>query len=329
MTIRGPSPADMLLFAAVVTEGSFTRAAAKHGTTKQSVSERVARLEGQLGVRLLERTTRRVRPTEIGFAYFERCRRIAAEVDEANHEARARQVEPSGTLRISAPYLFGRRFLGPIVAGYMKDLPKVSVEIHLGDRRVNLVEEGFDLAIRAGRLDDSSLTAKRLGDVRTSTVAAPSFLRRTPLRDRKALATAHAIGIRAEEEWFVGGRRVSVRPRLVVNDLEIACGAAIEGLGVAHLPEIVTADHLAAGRLRRVLEGAPELVPVFAVFPSRRFLSAKVRAFVDRLTDERVLATYGASLGLGRGEAQGGRAANERAKAKVKAERSADSAPRG
>lgn len=319
----------MLLFAAVVAEGSFTRAAAKHGTTKQSVSERIARLEGQLGVRLLDRTTRRVRPTEIGVAYFERCRRIAGEVDEANHEARARQVEPSGTLRISAPYLFGRRFLGPIVAGYMKDFPEVSVDVHLGDRRVNLVEEGFDLAIRAGRLDDSSLTARRLGDVRTSTVAAPSFLRRTPLRDRKALATADGIGIRAEEEWSVGGRRVVVRPRLVVNDLEIACDAAVRGLGVAHLPEIVTADHLETGRLRRVLEGTPEVVPVFAVFPSRRFVSAKVRAFLERLTDERVLGAYGVSLGPARGESPGGRAANESAKDETKTKRAADSAPRG
>lgn len=273
----------MLLFAAVVEEGSFTRAARVHGITKQSVSDRISRLEASLGVRLLERTTRRLRLTEIGSLYFERCRRIASEIEEANQEARSRQYQPSGVLRISAPYLFGRRFLGPIVASYSREYANVEIELALGDRRVDLLAEGFDLAIRVGALDDSSISSRKLGSVRSSTVASRRLLERTPLRRRADLAQLDAIGMRRDEIWPVLGRSAPVRPRIVVNDLELACGLAVAGLGVAHLPELVTADHLQAGRLVRVLERAPLLVPVFALFPSRQFLPIKVRAFVDQL----------------------------------------------
>ena len=278
-----PSPRDLLLFATVVTEGSFTRAARAHGITKQSVSDRISRLEASLGVRLLERTTRRLRLTEIGSLYVERCRRIAAEIEEANQEARSRQYQPSGVLRVSAPYLFGRRFLGPIVAAYAKEHANVAIELVLGDRRVDLLEDGFDLAIRVGALDDSSIASRKLGSVRSSTVASRRLLERTPLRRRADLAQVDLIGMRRDESWPIQGRRAPVRARIVVNDFEIACGLAVAGLGVAHLPELVTAEHLRAGRLVRVLESAPLLVPVFALFPSRQFLPIKVRAFVDQL----------------------------------------------
>ena len=147
----------MLLFAAVVREGSFTRAARQLGITKQTASERVKHLAERLGVRLLERTTRHLRLTDPGAAYYARCAAIAAQIDEANSEAQQRQAEPVGLLRVSAPVLYGRRFLAPVVADYLGRYPRVRVELTLADRRMNLIEEGLDLAIRIGPLDDSSL----------------------------------------------------------------------------------------------------------------------------------------------------------------------------
>lgn len=288
MTIE-PSLPDMLLFAAVVREASFTRAAAKLGITKQSASARLTRLETQLGARLLERTTRRMRPTDLGAVYFERCQLIAAAVDEANQEVRSRQASPTGSLRIAAPVLFGRRFLAPIVAAYARDFPSVHVEIVLGNRRRNLVEEGFDLAIRVGALDDSTLSARRLGTARVSTVASPRFLATCPVDAPEALSRVACIGMQTVEDWWVAGKRRRIRPRLVVNDLELAADAALAHVGVAHLPELVTRDHLRARRLRRVCETTPLTVPVFAVYPSRQFLPLKVRAFVERLGADRAI----------------------------------------
>lgn len=292
---------EMFVFVSVVSEGGFTRAARKLGVTKQSVSERVARLESHLGVRLLERTTRSVKPTEIGQVYFERCRAIAGEVAEANEEARSRQLKPSGSLRISAPYLFGRRFLSPIVAEYMREYRDVQIEVVLGDGRVRLLEDGFDLAIRAGALTDSSLTSRLLGTVRVSTVVSPALLGRAKLEDGRDLAKFGCVGMRPEETWNVHGTPFVVRPSLVVNDLEFVCSAAMEGLGVAQLPELVTKDALAEKRLRRVLEREPFRVPVYAVFPSRQFLPVKVRSFVERLVAARLLDTSAASSPSRRG----------------------------
>ena len=288
MTIE-PGLPEMLLFAAVVREGGFTAAARRLGIAKQSVSDRVARLEGRLGVRLLERTTRRVRPTDAGARYFERCHRIATEVDEANQEVRARQAEPTGLLRITAPYLFGRRFLGPIITDYLRRYPRVRLDLVLGDRRANLIEDGFDLAIRVGTLADSSLSARLLGNARISTVVSPAFLAAHRLEKPNDLEAVDCIGIQETEEWSVRDRRLQLRPNLVVNDLEIACNAVVAGLGAGQLPELLTREHLNAGRLVRVFEGKPQRVPVFVVYPSRQFLAARVRAFIDALVAARSL----------------------------------------
>lgn len=284
------SAADLLSFVAVVRDGSFTKAAASLGMTKQAVSGRVARLEARLGVRLLERTTRRVRTTEAGSAFYERCRSIAAQIDEAEREARDRQATPTGLLRVSAPYLFGRRFLAPLIADYMRGHPEVRVELVLADRRANLVEEGFDLAIRVGSLDDSSLAARRLGRVRVSVVGGREFAqRKRPVRADE-LAALPTIGIRPSEDWMVGRKKHRVRPALVVNDLEIACDAAVAGSGVANLPELITRSHLERGALRRLFPDDEVFVPVHAVYPSREFLSQKVRVFIDALVAAEMLS---------------------------------------
>ncbi len=276
------SPADMLLFAAVVRDGSFTQAAKHFGITKQTVSERVAHLEEQLGVRLLERTTRRMRVTDVGATYYERCAAIAAQIDEANGEVRQEQAEPVGLLRVSAPTLYGRRFLAPVVSDYLRRYPRARVDLALADRRVNLIEEGFDLAIRIGELDDSSLTARKLGEGHAYYVASASFLKEYGTPSAKELRSARCIGMRPFETWVAGGITSKIEPVLVVNDLEIACEAAVSGVGIARLPSLVCRTPVMDGRLQ-VLFGPDNtmLQGVFAVYPSRRYLAKRVKVFLD------------------------------------------------
>jgi len=284
MTISIP-PADMLLFAAVVREGGFTRAAAQLGITKQTVSERIAKLEERLGVRLLERTTRRIRVTDTGASYYERCAAIAAQIEAANDEVQERQSEPTGLLRVSAPVLYGRRFLAPVVASYMQRHPKVTVEVLLVDRRVDLVAEGLDLAIRIGTLDDSSITARKLGEAHMYHVASPGYLATHGSPTAHTLRTARCIGRRTHETWDIGGIRSKLEPVLVVNDHEAACDAAIAGIGIARLPGLVCRAPVLDGRLRLLFPTSTTLVrPIYAVYPSRQYLPPKVRAFIETLT---------------------------------------------
>lgn len=279
------SPADMLLFAAVVREGSFTRAAKLVGITKQSTSERIAKLEESLGVRLLERTTRTLRVTEAGAVYFKRCDAIATQVDEANLEVQQRQAEPVGLLRVSAPVLYGRRYLAPVVTRFLQRHPKTSVDLMLADRRVHLIEESVDLAIRIGPLDDSTLTARKLGDGHVYYVASPAFLAKHVVKTARGLRAAPCIGTRASETWELQGETFKIKPVLLVNDLEVACETAVAGVGVALVPSIVCRKAVASGRLRVLFGPSPaKRSDVHVVFPSRQFLPAKVRVFLDGLT---------------------------------------------
>lgn len=281
-----PHPSDMLVFAAVVREGSFTRAARALGVTKQSTSDRVAKLEAELGVRLLERTTRTLRPTDAGATYFERCSAIATQIEEANREVQQRQLEPTGVLRVSAPVLYGRRFLAPVVASYLARYPKVRVELALLDRRVQLVEEGFALAIRVGALDDSTLSAKKIGEAHVCYVASPRLQARIGAKPKAAkLRELPCVTTRLNETWTVGDVRVKVAPVLVVNDLEVACEAAIAGVGIARIPALVCREPVELGRLRLLFRSSPPMLqPVYALFPSRAYLPPKVRFFLDALT---------------------------------------------
>jgi DNA-binding transcriptional LysR family regulator len=293
MTIQIP-PADMLLFASVVREGSFTGAARALGLSKQTVSERLAKLEARLGVRLLERTTRRLRTTEPGAAYYARCAAIAAQIDEANREVQRGHDEPVGLLRVSAPVLYGRRFLAPVVVDYLRRHPAM---------RVNLVEEGFDLAIRVGELDDSSLTAKRLGDAHSYYVASPAYLAAHGRPTLRTLRSARCIGMKASEAWDIGGASHKVEPALVVNDLETGCEAAIAGLGLARSPSLVCRDAVLDGRLVVLFEDETSATrPVYALYPSRRFLPAKVRVFLEAL--DRLVAPMQPIVERARGRAR-------------------------
>jgi DNA-binding transcriptional LysR family regulator len=282
------SPSDMLLFAVVVREASFTAAGRALGITKQSVSERIAGLERALGVRLLERTTRRLRVTDAGASYYERCADIAARIDEANRDVQRAQVEPMGLLRVSAPYLYGRRYLAPVIADFLRRYPALRIELVLADRTVDLVEERFDLAIRVGRLKDSSLTARKLAEGYLYLVASPRYLRRYGVpSSAEELRRARCICMRPNEKWPWNAEQVAITPALLVNDLEAAAQAAIEDVGIALVPSIVCADAVRRRKLRTLLGPSPlRTVPVHAVLPSRDYLPPKVRLFVEALAKQ-------------------------------------------
>ena len=279
------SPADMVLFAAVVRAESFTRAARQLGITKQTISERISKLEERLGVRLLERTTRRLRVTGAGAMYYERCSAIAAQIDEANSEVQQqRQAEPVGLLRVSSPMLYGRRYLTPVISKYLARYPQARVELVLADRRIHLIEEGLDVAIHIGPLDDSSLVARKLGEGPIHFVASPGFLSKYGTPSARELRSARCIGFHAFETWEAEGVKSRIDPVLTVNDLELACEAAIAGVGIARVPAILCRDAVRDGRLKILFGPRPAMLrALHVVYPSRLNLPAKVRLFVDAM----------------------------------------------
>lgn len=286
---------ELVIFVKVVQEGSFIQASRALGVPRSTVSRKVASLEDRLGVRLLQRTTRSVTPTDEGRAYFARLSPLIREADEASRAVGDRQDRPVGRLRVTAPNVLAHHFLGPILAEYLRAWPDVRIELLLTDRIVNLVEEGYDLAIRAGRLQDSNLIARRLGETRVEVVASPAYLERRGTPATLADLEEHDCIIVGEgngpHHWSFESEsdtvQVDIDGPLVVNALELARHAALEGLGLARLPAFLVAKDLVQGRLIRVLkDDEPASGGVYAVYPSRRHLSATVRTFVDLLQDE-------------------------------------------
>lgn len=285
---------ELAIFVKVVQEGSFIEASRSLGVPRSTVSRKIASLEDRLGVRLLQRTTRSVRPTDEGRAYYERCAPLVREAAEAARAVGTRQDIPSGRLRLTAPSVLGHHFLGPIIAGFLKRWPEVRVELLLTDRIVNLVEEGYDLAIRVGKLPDSNLIAKRLGESQIRVVASPDYLEKhgepahiDALSDHACIVVGENAG---PHHWTFahknGATAVPVSGPLVVNALDLARHAALEGLGVARLPAFLVTRDLAMGSLVKLLSDEPEGgAAVYAVYPSRRHLSATVRFFVDLLSE--------------------------------------------
>jgi DNA-binding transcriptional LysR family regulator len=280
-------PDDMLVFAAVVRAESFSQAAIVLGLTKQRVSERIARLESALQVRLLERTTRRLRLTDTGAVYFEHCRSLAAQIDEANAIARAQQTEPIGQLRVASPLLFGRRFLAPVLREYLARYPGVQVDVTLTNRAVDLIADRFDVAIQVGRLKDSNHIVRRLGDGAVHIVASPKFLSVHGTPTVATLGATRCLSLRRDDAWRVEDALVPITPALIVNDLDVLCDLAIAGAGMAQLPALLCDDAIADGRLVRVFPDARvPMRPVSVVYPSRAFLPARVTRFVELLIAE-------------------------------------------
>jgi DNA-binding transcriptional LysR family regulator len=284
---------EILVFARVVQVGSFTGAARELDMPKSTVSRKVSELEERLGARLLQRTTRKLSLTDVGQTYYQHAARVVAELEEAELAVTRMQDAPRGLLRVTTPLNFG--FLGPTIATFLERNPEVQIELVCADRVVDLVQEGFDLAVRAGPLADSSLIARRLGTFESFVVASPDFVAeaaepRTP-RDlgRLDCLVFGAGPDRTQWKLHRGGKTVAVRvePRLIVNDFDFLMAAAIGGLGVAMLPVFRCAELLRTGTLRRLLpEWCSLEIPIHAVYPSTRHLSPKVKAFLDHLREE-------------------------------------------
>lgn len=282
----------MSAFACVVASGSFSAAAGRLGVSKSAVSAQVQRLEERLGVVLLHRTTRKLSLTEAGATYYRHCARILAEAEAAEQAVGALQREPRGTLRISAPDSFGWMHVAPAVPEFLKRYPELTVDISLSAKHVDLIEEGIDLAIRIGVLEDSLLVARRLAVSRLVVCAAPAYLHKRgvpenpdDLRSHNCLTTRL---LPWGGEWRLarkgGEARVSVSGTFRSNNAEMLRAAALDGLGIVLLPTWAVSDQLRAGPLRRVLESwEPATSTIYAVYPENRLMTMKVRAFVEHL----------------------------------------------
>lgn len=282
---------DVLAFTNVADCGSFTGAAERLGWPKSSVSHRVARLEACLGARLLERSTRRLRLTDVGARFHEHTRRVLQELDLAAATVASFRARPQGRLRVSASVVLGQALLPPVVAEYALQYPEVELFVDLVNRRVDLLEEGFDLAIRAGELPDSSLVSRRLGSATARLFAAPAYLSRHGQPATVQELAEHALidntPSAPQKGWDLthdDGQRHAMprRFRLAANDALLLRELAATGAGIVAVPVFVAAPALAAGNLVPVLPGwATRRVDVHAVFPSHKSLSPALRAFVD------------------------------------------------
>lgn len=286
----------MAVFAKVVEAGSFVAAARHFELSPAMVSKHVQTLEDRLGVRLLNRTTRRVSPTEVGQDYYERCLKILAELEEADRTASHLQTAARGLIRVTAPFTYGIARLTPAIAGYLAKYPHVSVELSLNDRYVDLLAEGFDLAIRMGTLPDSSLIARRLAHVKMIVCASPAYLERHGApRTAQELSRHHCLlhtYATSRGVWHFIGRGgkedvVRVSGRFLANNGDALRALAIQGEGIALLPDFVVEQDIAASRLVALLpERDTAEIPIHVVYPHSQHLSAKVRTFVDFLAAE-------------------------------------------
>lgn len=286
--------AGMAVFARVVEASSFTEAARRLGMSKAAVSKQVSRLEERLGARLLNRTTRRLALTEVGAAFYERCARIVAEVEEAELAVTQLNAMPRGTLKIDAPVNFGMQYLAALLPPFMLRHPELKVDMSFNDRFIDLIEEGCDVAVRIGKLPDSTLVARKLAETTSVICAAPAYWDRhgrpaepSELADHDCFAYSY---LATGSEWRLRGPdgEVSVRVSgsLAANNGDVLRQAAVAGLGVVAMPVFIACDDLRAGRLEPVLcEWQPATRGIYAVYPHSRHLSAKVRAFVDHLVE--------------------------------------------
>jgi DNA-binding transcriptional LysR family regulator len=279
---------ELQVLVAILDTGSMAAAARKLGRSPAAVTRVLGALEVRAGARLLERSTRRLTPTEAGLRLAEQARRLLADYEAALLPEGA--ATPRGLLRIAAPNVFGRRHVAPVVTRFLAVHPEVQVELLLSDRNVDLIEEGIDAAVRIGALANMSLVARRLGQVGRVTVASPDYLARrgTPLApaDLAGHELIMSTSVRSVAEWrFRAGARehvVRYSPRLRMNDVEAVLSAACDGFGIARALSYQVEPLLRAGALRRVLEDyEPEALPVHLVLPSARHMPPRLRAFVD------------------------------------------------
>ena len=287
---------DMLAFVAVAESGSFTAAAERLDVAKSAISRRVSALEERLGVQLIRRTTRRLNLTDSGRSFYERSTQILSDLDEAESAVRQQHGELHGTLRVALPLSFGLRHMCRPVSDFAQLHPHLRFDLDLNDRRVDLLEEGLDVALRIGHLEDSSLIAKRLFTVRSVVCASPGYLVDhgepvTPgdLAGHDCLVYANLADPHLWECEDPEGNRVSVRinPTLRATNGDLLCAAAENGLGIVRQPTFIAGEAIRRGTLVPILTRYhwPD-APAYAVYPPARHLSYRVRAFIDYLAEQ-------------------------------------------
>lgn len=284
---------DVLAFIRVVETGGFSRAAERMGLSKSIVSRRVARLEAELGVRLLNRTTRGIAPTEAGLEFKTRCVDILNELEAAREAVACRERDVAGTLRLAVPLSFGIARLAPAMAAFAAEHPRVAIDLSVSDRFVDLVAEGFDAALRVGILADTSLMARRLGAIETLVVASPAYLAAHGTPERPQSLSKHDCliysgGSRETWQFRVSRKWQSVRPqgRFRADNGEVLRAAALKGLGITALPDFLVADCLARGDLVRLLKEYPmPEAGIHLLRPAGGPAPARLSALGDHLAD--------------------------------------------
>ncbi len=280
----------MQAFVAVADLKGFAPAARKLGLSPSAITRLVAGLEDRIGARLLQRTTRSVTLTDTGTQYLERSRRIIAEIEEAEASAQAERVQPTGRLVVSAPMVFGRLHVAPLMTQFLRRFPSVSGELRLSDRMINLVDEGVDVAVRIGHLPDSSVIARTMGDMRRIIVASPRYLKKRGRPRKLSELASHDFirftGAGPSIDWRFkeNGReiRISRLARYATNSADAAVQYAEEDGGLAMVLYYQAAEAIAKKRLEIVLrEYEAPVIPIHLVYPTTRLLSAKVWAFID------------------------------------------------
>lgn len=287
---------DMRIFVTTVDAHNFTAAANRLSLSKQFVSRRVMALEESLGVRLLIRNTRKLAVTDLGQEFYERARRILGEVADAEQAMSLRRAAPHGLLRVSAPMSFGMVHLSPLLAMFLKKHADVRFDMELSDRTVDVVGEGFDMAIRIGTLADSTLIAQKLAEVRMVASCSPQYLRRrgtpaAPVDLERHACLLYGHGGPATWEFVVDGahKAIEVHGPLRANNGELIRDAAIAGLGIARLPDFIVAGGINAGQLVPVLEPfLPHASALYAVYPQHRQSSSTIQAFIAFLREQLV-----------------------------------------
>ncbi len=280
-------------FVAVADSGSFTGAAISLGRDASVVSRRVSQLEAELGVSLFSRTTRRVVLTDVGARYHRRVQSLLEELSTASREASDGAAAPHGLLKVSVPVTFGRQWIAPVLPRFLEHHPHIRLDVRFSDRLVDVVAEGFDVAIRVGRLRDSSLTARKIASYRNLLVAAPSYIAahgkpRTP-DDLKAHACIGFTGYASWPDWSLSkaGKRKTIRPQgpLAADNSEVVLSAVVAGAGITFTADWLAGPALKDGKLVEVLPGwgGKGQGGVYAVLPPGRLVPAKTRVFVDEI----------------------------------------------
>lgn len=282
----------MSAFAKVVVHGSYAEAGRRLGLTRSAVSKAVKELEQLLGARLLDRTTRRVSPTEAGRAYFERCVDILASIEETELQVSRLHDEPRGVLKVNAPMSFGTRYLGEAIADFMAKFPGLRIELTLTDRFIDPIEEGADVTIRIGALSDSSLIARKIAPARRVLVASPDYLalqgKPTSPEDLAGHRCLHYGHTTVLPRWQLSSHgepvSVAVSASVCCNNGDVLRKVALKGEGIAFLPTFIVGADIAAGRLSFILAAhEPAALGIHALYAPNRYLAAKTRVFIDFL----------------------------------------------